>query len=95
MMRLKTGEARGAGGISGPGGTRGHGDGTRGQGEIVRRVNSVGEDSRGLRGRAMKNLRPELTSPRPQLLVVLSLGQHLPREIRLKMLENIDQKNVT
>ena len=87
-MRLKTGEARGAGGISGPGGTRG-------QGEIVRRVNSVGENSRGLGGRAMKNLRPELTSPRPQLLVVLSLGQHLPREIRLKMLENIDQKNVT
>ena len=84
-MRLKTGEAGALGYLSDS--LR-----TRGQGESVRRVNSVGKDRGGLRGRAVKDLRPELTCPRPLVLVVSSLGQHLPGEIRLKMLENTDQK---
>ena len=89
MVRLKTGEAGAAWDLSAPLGR------TRGQGEIVRRVNSVREDRGGLRGWGVEDLSPDLTCPRPLVLVVPGLGQHLQGEIRLKMLENTDQRNVT
>ena len=43
----------------------------------------------------MEDLRPDLTGPRPLVLVIPGLCQHLQGEIRLKMLENTDQRNVT